>query len=122
MQERDTYYKRIEEAAANIVLLRRESINKTPMFEFASDNARLGFKISELSLRMVENEELSGFVNKIGTKLCKEGVVNDFERAVLKQVFENAKVVENAKKADKKEIKESKDLESFFNRYDYNFM
>lgn len=122
VQERDTYYKRIEEAAANIVLLRRESINKTPMFEFASENARLGFKISELSLRMVENEELSGFVNKIGTKLCKEGAVNDFERAVLKQVFENAKVVENAKKAEKKEIKESTDLEAFFNRYDYNFV
>jgi hypothetical protein len=120
VQERDSYRKRIEESAANIVMLRRESINTTPMFEFASEHARLGFKLSELSLRMVENEELASFVNKIGTKLCKEGVVNDFEKAVLTQVLENIQVAK-ASSDVKKDIKESADLSAFFDKYVMNF-
>jgi len=120
VQEKDTFHKRIEEAAGNSVLVRRESLNTTPMFEFASENARLGFKINELALRIVENEELAGFINKIGTKICKEGVVNDFERAILAQVFENVKVVKKAANA-KKEIKESIDLTTYFDKFTSNF-
>lgn len=121
VQEKDTFHKRIEESAANIVLVRRESINTTPMFEFASENARLGFKLSELALRIVENDELAGFVNKIGSKLCKEGRVNDFEKAVLSQVLENVKVVENTMTVQKKDIKESMDIDAYFDKYTLNF-
>jgi hypothetical protein len=120
VQEKDTYHKRIEESAANIVMVRRESLNTTPIFEFASDTARLGFRINEFALRIVENDELAGFINKIGNKLCKEGTVNDFERAVLTQVFENTKVVEKST-IEKKEIKESIGLEAFFDKYTMNF-
>jgi len=120
VQERDTFHKRIEEAAANTVMLRREAINTVPMFEFAGEHARLGFKLNELALRIVENDELAGFVNKIGTKLCKEGQINDFEKAVLTQVLENAQVVEKTESA-RKEIKESADLSSFFDKYIMNF-
>ena len=121
VQEKDTFHKRIEEAAGNTITIRREAINTTPMFEFAGENARLGFKISELALRIMENDELAGFIGKIGTKLCKEGVVNDFEKAVLAQVFENVKI-ENTKPSANKEIKESVAIELYFNRFDYNFM
>jgi len=121
VQEKDTFFKRIEEAAANTILLRRESANTTPMFEFASENARLGFKLNEFALRIMENDELSGFVNKIGTKLCKEGIVNDFERAVLRQVLENAKI-EKQPTESKKGIKESDDLAAYFDSFDYKFM
>jgi len=120
VQEKDTYHKRIEESAANVVKVRRESINTTPMFEFASENARLGFKINEFALRIMENDELAGFINKIGNKICKEGTVNDFERAVLTQVFENIKVEEKATEV-KKEIKESVGLTAFFDKYTMNF-
>jgi uncharacterized protein YbaA (DUF1428 family) len=118
VQEKDSFRKRIEEAAANTVTLRRGSINSTPMFEFASDNARMGFKLSELALRLVENDELAGFIGKIGTKLCKEGVVNDFEKAVLSQVFENAKIEEFS---EKKDIKESMAIDTMFDKYIKNF-
>jgi hypothetical protein len=121
VQEKDTFYKRIEEAAANIVTLRKELINTTPIFEFASENARLGFKLSEFALRIVENEELSTFVNKVGSKLCKESKVNEFERAIVKQVLENAKI-ENTTQNIKKEIKESVSLEAYFDRFDYTFL
>lgn len=120
VQEKDTYHKRIEEAAGSVVVLRRESINTTPMFEFASEFARLGFKLNELALRIVENDELASFVNKIGTKLCKEGVVNDFEKAVVTQILENAKVEQLT--SAQKEIKESSDLEAFFETFDNNFI
>jgi ribosomal protein L9 len=121
VQEKDTFHKRIEEAAANVIRVRRESLNTTPMFEFASENARLGFKLSELALRIVENEELASFVGKIGNKLCKEGHVNDFEKAVLGQVFENIKV-EDIKESVRKDIKESADLSAYFDKYDYKFI
>ena len=120
VQEKDTFHKRIEESAANIVMLRRESLSTTPMFEFASENARLGFKLNELALRIIENDELSSFVNKIGTKLCKEGLVNDFEKAILSQVLENVKV-EVASSGTVTEIKESAGLVSFFDKYNMNF-
>jgi hypothetical protein len=120
VQEKDTFHKRIEEAAANIVMVRREAINTTPMFEFSSENSRLGFKINELALRIIENEELAGFVNKIGSKLCKEGQVNDFEKAVLGQVFENIKVAEKSN-APRQEIKESVDLDTYYDKYVMNF-
>lgn len=119
VQEKDTYHKRVEEAAANTVYIRRELISVTPMFEFASENARLGYKLNELSLRILENEELASFVNKVGTKLCREGVVNEFEKAVLTQVLENLQIEE--KTEIMKEIKESADLSAFFDKYDKNF-
>jgi hypothetical protein len=121
IQEKDTFHKRIEEAAGKIILLRRESINTTPIFEFASDFARLGFMISELASRIVENDELAGFINKIGNKLCKEGAVNGFERAVFSQILENVQIMEE-KNANKKDIKESEDLEAYFDKYDYKFV
>lgn len=120
VQEKNTFHKRIEEAAANVVSVRREAINTTPMFEFASENARLGFKINELALRIVENDELAGFINKIGSKLCKEGQVNDFEKAVLTQVFENIKVIEKID-APKQDIKESIALDAYFDKYMRSF-
>lgn len=119
VQEKDTFHKRIEEAAANTVVVRREAINTTPMFEFASENARLGFKLNELSLRILENDELAGFVNKIGTKLCKEGTVNDFEKAVLAQVLENIQI--EVKSESRKDIQESIDLSAFFDKYIMTF-
>lgn len=120
VQERDTFHKRIEEAAGNVVRINAKQINTTPMFEFASEHARIGFMLNEFALRIMENDELAGFINKIGTKLCKEGVVNDFERAVMTQVFENLQV-EEEKSSVKKEIKESLDLATHFDKYDYNF-
>jgi hypothetical protein len=119
IQEKDTFHKRIEEAANNIVMVRTGAVNSTPIFEFSSENARLGFMINELALRIVENDELAGFINKIGTKLCKEGVVNDFEKAVMSQVFENTKVV--GETPAKEDIKEAEDLDAYFDRFTMNF-
>lgn len=121
IQEKGTYHKRIEEAAGKDINIRKEPINTTPVLEFTSENAKFGYKLSELSFRILENQELSEFINKIGNKICKNGEVNDFEKAILEQVFENIKIVED-KKVEKSEIKESTDLEMFFEKFDHKFM
>lgn len=118
VQEQNSKFKRIEEAACKDITLRSEVIS-SPIFEFASTNAQLGFKIGEFALRIMENEELSKFVSNIGTKLCKEGTLNSFECEVMKQIFENSKV---EKKSAVKELNESFDLSAYFDRFDYKFM
>lgn len=118
VQEKDTFHKRIEESAANVVRISSQQINTTPMFEFASEYARLGFMLNEFALRIVENEELAGFVNKVGSKLCKEGLVNDFEKAVISQVLENVQIVE---KQSPREIKESQDFGAYYDKYVMKF-
>lgn len=118
VQEKDTFHKRIEESAANVIRITSKQINTTPMFEFTSVNARLGFMLSEFAMRIVENDELAGFVGKVGTKLCKEGAVNDFEKAVISQVLENLQIVE---KTTPKEIKESTDFAAYYDKYIVNF-
>jgi hypothetical protein len=90
------------------------------MFEFASKNAALGFKLNELALRIVENDELATFINKVGNKLCKESEVTVFERAIINRILENATIISQS--ASTKEIKESIDLGNYYNRYDYIFI
>lgn len=121
VQEQDSYHRRIEEAAANSVRIRKENINLTPVLEFTSENAKLGYKISELSAKILENSELSEFVGKVGSKISRNSEINAFERAILEQVFQNLKVVEDAPKKVS-EICESVELEKFFDKFDYRFL
>ncbi len=118
VQERDTYLKRIEEAATNIVRVRRDAINTAPIFEFASSSSKLGYKLSELALRIIENDELSEFVSKIGNKLVKESLVNDFEKAIVAQILENISIVGPATSGNV-QCTESTDLDAFYDRYIY---
>ena len=119
MLEKDSYLKRIEESAAGIVFVKSEKIDTTPIMEFASENAQLGYKISELALRIVENDELSNFVSKIGNKISKEGKINTFERAIITQVLENTCV---KRAQEPKTMNECRDLEAFFDKFDYKFL
>lgn len=120
VQEKNTYHKRIEESASNVVKLRRESFNiQTPIFEFASENSKLGYKLSELSLRIMENEELAGFVNKLSTKLCKEGQINNFEKAILNQVLENVQI--ETEITESNDLKESIDFANYLDKFDSKF-
>jgi hypothetical protein len=119
MLEKDSYLKRIEESAAGIVFVKSEKIDSTPIMEFASENAQLGYKISEFALRIVENEELSNFVSRVGNKISKEGKINTFERTIISQVLENTCV---KKAQEHKTMNECQDLEAFFDKFDYKFL
>lgn len=119
MLEKDSYLKRIEEAAAGQVFVNPEKIDSAMILEFTSENARLGYKISELGLRILENEELSKFVSKVGNKISKEGKINTFERAIISQVIENSCVRQGQKK---KTMNECQDLEAFFDKFDFKFL
>jgi len=119
VSEKDTYLKRIEESANSVIRLRSEAINTTPMFEFKSKNSQIGFRLNELALRIVENTELAEFISKIGNKLVKEGTINDFEKAIVKSVFENSEIIKDPTLTNL--IKESMDLECYFDRFDFKF-
>lgn len=119
IQEKDTYHKRIEEAASSTIII--TPLNAlTPVFEFTSENASLGFKINELALKIVENEELSEFIKKVGNKISKNSEINSFEKAIMETVFKNL-TIEGNKKQKSNELKESMDLVTFFERFDTRF-
>jgi hypothetical protein len=120
IQEKDTYHKRIEEAASRTIWIKKDAASPVPMFEFSSETAKIGYKLTELSMRIIENQELSEFIGKIGNKFTKESKINDFERAVLEQVFENIQIKLNY--SPKTNIKESAQLEKFFTKYDNLFL
>jgi hypothetical protein len=119
IQEKDTYHKRIEEAAAKPIWIKHDIVSPVPMFEFSSETAKIGYKLTELSMRILENQELAEFINKIGTKFTKESKINDFERAVLEQVFENIQIKTN--KETKTSINESIEFEKYFTKFDNLF-
>jgi len=120
IQEKDTYHKRIEEAASDTIWIKSDSISPVPMFEFSSETAKIGYKLTELSMRIVENQELAEFIGKIGNKFTKESKINDFERAVLEQVFENIQI--KAFSSSRAEIKESVEIEKYFTKFDNLFL
>jgi hypothetical protein len=123
VQEKDTFHKRIEEAASQPVFIKKEPLAATAILEFSSENAKLGYKIGELSARILENQELANFVSKIGNKLCREGIINDFEKVVMSQLLENIQIANDSGIINKKrDIKESTDLEHYFDKYDYKFL
>lgn len=119
IQEKDTYHKRIEEAANSIVYVREETIDTSPLLEFTSENAKLGYKINQISTRIVENDELAGFVGKVGNKVSKNVELNEFEKVIVSKVLENLVLESKKEKKQPKDIKESLEIESFFDRYEY---
>lgn len=121
LKEKDAYRKRIEEAAAGIVAVRNDVIDSTPVFEFASEHSRLAYKLNELALRITGNPELSEFVSSVGNKLYKNQEIDAFESAIVSQVLENA-VINKLDTGSRQEIKESADLELFFEQFDLKFL
>lgn len=119
IQEKDTYHKRIEEAASSKIVIAPMN-SPIPVLEFSSENASLGYKINELALKIVENEELSEFIKKIGGKISKSSEINNFEKAIMETVFKNI-IFENKNKEKTKELKESQELNTYFDRFDTSF-
>lgn len=121
VQEKNQYLTRIEEASAAPIMLRREGFNTTAILEFSSSMAKLGYKLSEISNRIVENEELSDYVASIGHKLCKEGAMTAFEKSVVANVLNNVRPQQIAE-SNKREVKESKQFEQYFSKFNYIFV
>lgn len=117
IQEKDTYHKRIEEAASNSVKLRKVVSSVSPVLEFASKNAAIGYKLNELSSLIIENDELASFVKDVGSKLSKDGSFTEFERVIVDRVLENMQL--DVALPVVSELTESVMLEQFYDKYDF---
>lgn len=120
IQEKDTYHKRIEEAASGVIYVKHETIDTSPLLEFTSEGAKLGYKISQISARILENEELAGFVGKVGHKISKDAELNEFEKVIVGKVLENLSTEVKVEEKKHTGLKESADIETFFDRYEYS--
>jgi hypothetical protein len=118
VQEKQSYMNRIEESSFKPVMIRRITDEVLPMFEFATKNASFGYKLSGLSKSIVENDELSKFVESMSNKVTKGEELNIFEKKIIKNILENSKYVEIP---EKKESAESKLVESIFSKFDVKF-
>lgn len=107
IQEKTAYHARIEEAASKTVKVSSLSDESTPILEFTSDNAKLGYKINKLASRILENEELAKFVSSVGYKVTKNTPINCFEKSIVLQVLENAKISKNINKNRPTELVET---------------
>jgi hypothetical protein len=119
VQEKNTYYKKIEEAASTLVKISPLS-SPTQVLEFNSENASLGYKLCELANKILEKKELADFVKTVGAKVGKGSELNNFEKAIMESVFNNISVVYD-KPLTKNDLKESVDLEKFFDKFDNLF-
>lgn len=82
---------RIQEASLNTIYCDR-IISENVGIEYSSKKIKLGNDLLDISSNIVENAELSGYIVKIGEKLISEGTITDFEKQIVKNVFENLTV------------------------------
>lgn len=124
LKEQESYKRRIEDAANGPVYVKPGKMGSAPVFEFTSENAQLGFKISELAVRITENEELSAFVAEVGNKISKNAEIDAFESAIISRVLENAMINKTTDLQDDTscELRESKELEAYFDKFDVRFI
>jgi hypothetical protein len=121
VQEKNHFLTRIEEASSAPIILRREGFSTTAILEFSSSMAKLGYKLSEISTRIVENEELSSYISTLGHKLCKEGQLTTFEKSIVSNVLNNVQPQQVAE-SNKREMTESTQFEKYFSKYNYIFV
>lgn len=119
LKEKDQYYRRIEEAANTAVYVRAILDESVPSLEFANENARLGFKISQLSAQILENSELAAFVGDVGTKLSSNTELNSFEKVIVSKVLENLVTGTDQKSPSALDLTECINYEDFFSKYEY---
>lgn len=92
LEQQDKYRSDIEAAANATVYLNPTPIKDVPVLEFASETSRLGYKITELALRIANNPQLTEFVASVGTRLARGSELDVFEAAIISRVLENSVV------------------------------
>lgn len=79
---------RIQEASLDTIFCDR-IISENAGIEYASKKIKLGNDLLEMSSGIINNAELAGYLVKVGEKLISEGTLTDFEKQIVKNVFEN---------------------------------
>lgn len=125
IQEKDEFNCRIEESASNPVFVSPDfSRGAFSAIEYDSKSKKVGHFVTEVAANMVENQELSEFMAKIGKTLCNEGEINPFEFQVIQSVMVNlSQATEAVMHSDQpQEIKEMKEYEAMLSSRSYLFL
>lgn len=125
VQEKDEFNRRIEESASNVVFVSPDFSNIAfDAINYDSQAKKVGHFVSEMAANVMENDELSDFMAKIGKSLCNEGGMNSFEFQVIQSVMSNlSRTSERAPdNTQPQEIKEMADYETALTNISYIFL
>lgn len=124
LEQQDQYRSEIEAAANSEIRLKPTAIKDVPVLEFTCEASRVGYKITELALRIDNNPQLSEFVATAGAKLSKGSKLDIFETEVINRVLENAVVdqVHSHTEVPVEMISECKLFEQAIQAYDVKFL
>lgn len=122
VQEQNQYLRKIEEAASKDIYVSPRTLVLDSVLEYSSDMARFGYKLTDIALRITENDDLTSFINGIGKKLCQEQEISAFERDIVENVLSNLRPLKNEVKEHGGSIAESLSYGKFFDKYDYIFL
>lgn len=118
---RQRLYKALEEAVSNTVFISSMPVSESAPIAFRNDAAKVGFKLSELSTRIINNESLSNFVSNVSSKITKGAKINTFEQQILSKMLENLAVAKQGP-AESSELLESVSLAQYFDKFDNLFV
>lgn len=124
VQEKDEYNCRIEESASNMVVVSPTfSKGAFDIINYDSKTKKVGHFVSEMAVNMVDNDELSEFMAKVGKTLCNEGEINPFEFQVIQAVMGNlTQAAElSTDTSQPLEIEEMKIYEAILTNYSFIF-
>lgn len=121
VQEKESFYRRIEEASTEVQLNPRKMSAVASMLDFSTVGAKVAHELSEMAARIHENDELVSFLSGISRKLCTEGDLSDFEKNIVKNVLECA-IIREFSDEQNSELTESKEFENSFEKYTNIFL
>lgn len=123
VNEKNCYLGRIEEASGSEITVAQQNTSLASMLEFASDKARLGYQLSEVASRIIENGELSSYLSTVGKKLCQEGELSAFESQIVRSALGNLvpQQINEVEDDELENIQESVNFTKFFDKYTYTF-
>jgi hypothetical protein len=123
--ERKGYLRRIEESSTNKVVVNNSPISMEESLSFESDQARIGYKLGELAGRIMENDDLAGFISKISYKMSSGNSISAFESTIIRNVMANMTILEGSDKNDEYnsgELRECIEFEADMESYDIYFI
>jgi len=95
MNEKTAWRNALVEASTQTVWLdAKEALSEVDIVEFDSPVQQMGYKIQKVANRMVETGDLKNVVGRVAGKLIEGSTLSEFEKTIVRNVMENAKVQE----------------------------
>jgi len=95
MDNKQTWRDAILEASqVEIAISEKTELAEQEIFEFENPVQAMGYKVRGIAERMIGESDLSVFVGKVAGKLIEGAGISDFEKNIVSNVLENARIRE----------------------------